>query len=117
MNWESLMVDVLRLYVKSYRKMKFNDFFDSCGLLVISEVDLDLLIVFECIRRWYIVEICEVVVVVFKMLLLSYVVDLWDVLRILDRICEVFDFFKFEFDEKKVFDGSKEKYMKVFVEI
>lgn len=111
------MVDVLRLYVKSYRKMKFNDFFESCGLSVISEVDMDLSFVLERIRRRYIVEIREVVVVVFRTLLSSYVADLWEVLRILDKMREVFDFFKFEYDEKKVFDGRNEKYIRVFAEI
>ena len=63
LNRESLMADALRSLVKSYRKMKLNDFFGSCGLLAISEVDMDLSSASELTRRQYIAETREVVVV------------------------------------------------------
>ena len=111
LNRESLMADV-----KIYRKMKLNDFLESCGLSAISEVDLDLSTASERTRRRYIAETREVVVAVLKMLSPSHAADLWDALRTSDKMCEVFDLPKLEFDEKKASDGGKEKYMKALAE-
>lgn len=116
LNRESLMADALRSHVKSYRKMKLNDFLESCGLSAISEVDLDLSTASERTRRRYIAETREVVVAVLKTLSPSHAADLWDALRTSDKMCEVFDLPKLEFDEKKAPDGSKEKYMKALAE-
>ena len=52
-NRESLMADALRSHIKSYRKMKLNDFIESCWLPPISEVDIDLSSVSERSRRRY----------------------------------------------------------------
>ena len=116
LNRESLMADALRSHVKSYRKMKLNDFLESCGLSAISEVDLDLSTASERTRRRYVAETREVVVTVLKTLSPSHAADLWDALRTSDQMCEVFDLPKLECDEKKAAEGSKEKYMKALAE-
>ena len=116
LNRESLMADALRSHVKSYRKMKLNDFLESCGLSAISEVDLDLSTASERTKRRYIAETRDVVVAVLQTLSPSHAADLWDALRTSDKMCEVFDLSKLEFDEKKSPDGSKEKYMKALAE-
>ena len=108
--------DALRSHVKSYRKMKLNDFLESCGLSAISEVDLDLSTAPERTRRRYIAETREVVVAVLQTLSPSHAADLWDALRTSDKMCEVFDLPKLEFDETKASNGSKEKYMKSLAE-
>ena len=113
---ESLMADVLRSHVKSYRKMKLNDFLGSCGLSAISEVDMDLSSASERTRRRYIAETREVVVAVLKTLSPSHAADLWDALRTSDKMCEVFNLPKLEFDEKKASSGSNEKYIKALAE-
>ena len=53
---------------------------------------------------------------VLKTLSPSHAVDLCDALRTSDKMREVFDLPKFEFDEKKASDGSKEKHMKALAE-
>ena len=46
----------------------------------------------------------------------SHAADLWDALRTSDKVCEVFDLPKLEFDETRASNGSKEKYMKSLAE-
>ena len=71
-NRESLMADALRSHIKSYRKMKLNDFIESCGLPPISEADIDLFSVSEWSRRRYIAQTQEVIEVVLRTLSLSH---------------------------------------------
>ena len=66
------MADALRSHVKSYRKMKLNDVLGSCGLLAISEVDIDLSSASERTKRRYIAESRELVVAVLKTFVESF---------------------------------------------
>ena len=116
LNRESLMADALRSHVKSYRKMKLNDFLESCGLSAINEVDMDLSSALEHTRRRYIAETREVVVAVLRTLSPSHAADLWEALRTSDKMREVFDLPKLEYDEKKASDGSNEKYIRALSE-
>ena len=100
-NRESLMADALRSHIKSYRKMKLNDFIESCRLPPISEVDIDLSSVSERSRRRYIAETREVIEVVLGTLSPSHAAELWEALTASNKMREVFNLPKREFDQKK----------------
>lgn len=116
LNRESLMADALRSHVKTYRKMKLNDFIESCGLSAISEADMDLPSASERSRRRYIAETRDVIAAVLRTLSPSHAGDLWEALRTSDKMREVFDLPKLEYDEKKASNESNEKYIKALAE-
>lgn len=110
------MADALRSHIKSYRKMKLNDFLESCGLSPVSEVDMDLSSASERSRRRYIAETREVVEVVLRTLSPSHAADLWEALTTSSKMREVFDLLKLEYEDKKTSNGSSEKYIRALVE-
>ena len=114
-NRESLMADALRSHIKSYRKMKLNDFIESCGLPPISEVDIDLSSVSERSRRRYIAETREVIEVVLRTLSPSHAAELWEALTASNKMREVFNLPKLEFDQKPNSESS-DKYIRALVE-
>ena len=115
-NRESLMADALRSHINSYRKMKLNDFNESCGLPPISEVDIDFSSVSERSRRRYIAETREVIEVVLRTLSPSHAAELWEALTASNKMREVFNLPKLEFDQKKPDSESSDKYIRALVE-
>ena len=85
---KSLMADMERDHVVSFRKQELNNFLTKCGVSPVREVDMGLPTTTERTRRRNISEACEVLVTILQTLSPSHPGELWKYLTAAGKIGE-----------------------------